>query len=170
MAGKSGSQGKGKAPGKGGAGTGAAAKSAAATPAPTAKPAAIAGPTVPRLTAGSLGWIGLVCAAVLGLGLLCSGLYALAIGADAPKPLIVSLLLVGSLQIGLSWLVLGRNRAAWAFLLSSVGTAALIFLFASPRLRDAFDVALPLALLPSTAFALTTIFLALASDEIEKRR
>jgi hypothetical protein len=105
------------------------------------------------------------------LGMLCgAGLIVLAvriwIGDNAmPPALPVGLGIVGVAQIACARFALRRVRAAWAFALSINATAFLIFLFGAPKLRDAAEVSIALALLPAVVFAAITTLYALSADE-----
>jgi hypothetical protein len=117
-----------------------------------------AGATARRLAAA------LGCA--LGPALAACGVWT-ALGAAAPLPFSVALLVVGGLEALLAWLLLRRSRSAWAFMASLNGTVFVVTLFGAPKLRDVFELSLGLALLPALVFGTLTLLLALASEEIE---
>lgn len=113
------------------------------------------------------GGMGALTAIGLGLGLLALGLYTL-LGEDPlPMPLTVALLLGGGVETTLGWFALRRVRAAWAFATSLAGTAAVAFLFSAPKIRDALEIELGIALLPSLFGAAACIMLALAAPDMK---
>lgn len=68
------------------------------------------------------------------------------------------------------------SRPAWSFALAVNGTMTVVFLFGAPRMRDALqraewvaerlnEVPLILGFIPALAFAATTTFLAMSSEE-----
>ena len=83
--------------------------------------------------------------------------------------LILGMILVGALQVVCSWLTLRRARVAWSFAVSMSGTIALTCLFGAPKIRDAMEIGIGVAMLPSVLAAVTTIFLAMAADAISSR-
>ena len=119
-----------------------------------------------RLPASSPGTWGAVLGHLLGLGLVVIGARGF-LGDSLPLPLTIGLVLGGGTMAALCVFAARRVRAAWAFALSMCGTAGLVFLFSAPKIRDALDVSLPLALLPCVAGAAAAILLAMAADEIK---
>ena len=93
----------------------------------------------------------------LGLGLFFRG--------SSSAPLRVALMLVGAAEIAVGYLALFRNRVGWSFALSINGTAAAIFLFGAPKVRDAADIDLGAALVPSFVLIVATTLLAASRDE-----
>ena len=127
-------------------------------------------PARPRspLPGSSPGAIGAYLGVGLGIGFLILALWGL--GSDAlPFPLILGMILVGALQVVCSWLTLRRARVAWSFAVSMSGTIALTCLFGAPKIRDAMEIGIGVAMLPSVLAAVTTIFLAMAADAISSR-
>lgn len=106
-------------------------------------------------------------AIVIGLGLAIGGIYATVEG-DWPKPLAIAIMVIGSVQIGLSLSTLRRSRLAWGFLTSIHATGVVLLFFAGPTIRDAFDVGLGLALIPSFVYGLLCTLLAI--DAIHFKR
>lgn len=109
--------------------------------------------------------------ALLGIGL---GLGFMLLGAGSfmrddplPLPLVVGLVLIGGLGATTSWFAMRRVRLAWAFAIAIGATASLVCMFAGPKIRDAMDVSLGLALLPSYLGALAAVLLAMAGPEIK---
>jgi len=102
-----------------------------------------------------------------GLALIVAGLVT-ALSADPfPGPLYVSMWLVGLASMLSSFFALRRSRVAWAFATSINGTVAVVLLFAAPRIRDTFDLALITAALPAVALVVVTSLLAVSSPELE---
>lgn len=122
---------------------------------------------LPPLGATTAGGLGAMCAIALGAGLVALGVAGALRGDPLPAPLTVSLCLFGALEAGLGWFTLRRRRAAWAFATSIAGTAAVAFLFSSPKIRDALDLELGVALVPSVFGAITCILLAMASPDVK---
>lgn len=126
----------------------------------------------PPLAPSSIGWWGAALGIALGLGLL--GLGLLGLGASAgfreqplPLPLVIALCVAGAIQAALSWYTIRRVRVAWAFATAIGGTAAVVFLFSAPKIRDALEVSLGMALLPAAIGAAVATLLALAAAEIK---
>ena len=119
-----------------------------------------------RLPASSPGTWGAALGDLLGLGLAGIGVRGMWTG-SLPLPLTLGLIIGGLLLAGLCGLTFYRVRAAWAFSLSMCGTSGLVFLFSAPKIRDALEVSLPVALLPCVAGAVAAILLAMAAPEIK---
>lgn len=117
------------------------------------------------LAASSPARFGAYLGALCGVALAGLGGYLLATGSDLPGALQVSLVLIGVIQVVCGWQAIKRSRAAWAFALSINGTAFIVFLFGAPKLRDAAEISIGLALLPAIIFAMVTTLYALDSDE-----
>ena len=79
----------------------------------------------------------------------------------------VALLVFGGLQAALGWFAFRLVRAAWAFATSLAGTTAAAFLFSAPKIRDALEVELGIALIPSLVGAAACIMLAMASPDVK---
>jgi hypothetical protein len=99
----------------------------------------------------------------VGLGVL--GAYLLVRGTALPPALPVSLILVGLIELACARATLARARVGWAFGLAIGGTAATIFLFGAPKLRDAAAVPIAVALLPALIFGVVALLHALSADE-----
>lgn len=134
---------------------------------PVETPARRIAARLPVLGVTSAGGLGALVAMALGVGLFALGAVTV-LGSDPlPGPLTVALLLAGGLEATLGWYALRRVRAAWAFATSLAGTAALAFLFSAPKIRDALEVELGVALLPSLLGAAACIMLALAAPDMK---
>ena len=94
------------------------------------------------------GWIGVV----LGMSMMAFGGY-LFLNSSQVATLNIAIIVVGLIQVASSFFSLRMVRVAWAFALSINGTAAIVTLFAAPRIRDAAEVSILVALLPCLLFA-----------------
>lgn len=101
---------------------------------------------------------------VVGLGMLGFSVY-LFLFASTPAPLNLALGIVGLVNAATSLFTLQAVRVAWAFALSINGTAAVVFLFSAPRLRDAAGIPIIAALIPCLIFAAIVLMHALEPDE-----
>lgn len=122
---------------------------------------------LPPLGLTTAGGMGAIVAMALGAGLFILGVASAVKDDPLPVPLITALLLFGALQAVLGWFALRRVRGAWAFATSLAGTAAIAFLFSAPKIRDALEVELGIALLPSLVGAAACIMLALAAPDMK---
>ena len=134
---------------------------------PVETPARHVAARLPPLGVTTAGGMGAVVAMLLGVGLFLLGCNTALREHPLPLPLTVALLLAGSLQAVLGWFALRRVRAAWAFATSLSGTAAIAFLFSAPKIRNALDVQLGVALLPALVGAAACIMLALAEPDVK---
>jgi hypothetical protein len=66
-------------------------------------------------------------------------------------------------------LSLVRSRMAWAFAVSLNGTAAVLFLFGIPQVRDGLGTKTVFAAAPCLVFAIITALLVTGSDQYEQR-
>lgn len=131
--------------------------------------AATARPRSP-LPSSSPGAIGAYLGIGLGLGFLGLGMLGgISSSHSLPYPLVLGMILFGALQTVCAWLTLRRARVAWSFAVSMSGTIALACLFGAPKIRDAMEVSIGVAMLPSLLAAVTTVFLAMAADAISSR-
>lgn len=133
------------------------------------RPRAVAARPRSPLPSSSPGAIGAYLGIGLGLGFLVLGVLGGLRAYPLPFPLVLGMVLVGALQIICSWLTLRRARVAWSFAVSMSGTIALVCLFGAPKIRDAMEVGIGVAVLPSVLAAVTTVFLAMAADAISSR-
>lgn len=101
---------------------------------------------------------------LLGLGII-GGLRA----ERLPIPLIIALCLAGPLEVWLCWQVLRRSRVAWSFAVALSGTASLVCLFSSPKIRDALALPIGLAVLPAVIAGVVAWLLASASADVSSR-
>lgn len=122
---------------------------------------------LPPLGLTTTGGMGAVVAIALGIGLFALGAYSGLKEHPLPMPLTVALCLFGGLLAALAWFALRRVRVAWAFATSLSGTAAVAFLFSAPKIRDALEIELGVALLPSMIGAAACIMLALAAPDVK---
>jgi len=77
----------------------------------------------------------------------------------------VALLVLAVVEGSTGYFTMKGKRAAWAFALSINGTCSVVLLFTAPRIRDAADVSIFVALVPCLIFALLVMLLALNSEE-----
>ena len=120
------------------------------------------------LSIASTGWWGALVGIGLGLALFALGL-ATALRADPmPLPLTIALCVAGALEASLCWLTMRRVRVAWAFATAIGGTAAVVFLFSAPKIRDALEVSLAVALVPAAIGAIVATLLATAAGEMSR--
>ena len=138
---------------------------AAVRPPPTAGAGHPRGP----LSATSPGAIGAYLGMGIGLGLLVLGVLGGLRTDPLPFALVLAMCLFGAMEGVVSWLTIRRQRIAWSFAVSISGTMALACLFGAPKIRDAMEVGIGLAVLPSLLSAVTTVLLAMAADEISAR-
>lgn len=96
--------------------------------------------------------------------MICFGAYLLAQG-NTPLPLGIAVLTVGAMEAASSFYTLKRVRVAWAFSMSINGTAFVVFLFTSARIRDAAEAHLVVALIPCLVFLVIVLLQALHSEE-----
>ena len=122
-----------------------------------------------RLPSSSPGAIGAYLGIGLGLGFLALGVLGSLRTHPLPFPLVLGMVLFGALLTVCAWLTLRRARVAWSFAVSMSGTIALTCLAGAPKIRDAMEVSIGVAMLPSLLAAVTTIFLAMAADAIASR-
>jgi len=101
---------------------------------------------------------------LLGLGII-GGLRA----ERLPIPLIIALCMAGPLLVWLCWQVLRRSRVAWSFAVALSGTASLVCLFSSPKIRDALALPIALAVLPAVIAGVVAWLLASASADVSSR-
>jgi integral membrane sensor domain MASE1 len=118
------------------------------------------------LQPGSTGWLGASIGIALGLGLFALGASSMFREVPLPPPLVIALCVVGALEAVVSWYTIRRVRVAWAFATAIGSTAAVVFLFSAPKIRDGLEVSLTVALMPALVGAVAATLLALASDEV----
>ncbi len=111
----------------------------------------------PSFTAALLG-------ALIGLGLLVFSTH-LFLNAHTSYPLNLAIAALGLGELACSYFVVRAVRVAWAFALSINGTAAVVLLFSAPRIRDAAEVSIALALLPSLLAFVIVILHSLKPEE-----
>ncbi len=134
---------------------------------PVEAPARHIAARLPPLGITTVGGIGAMVAMALGVGLIALAAVTAPGEHPLPAPLMVALLLAGSLEAALGWYTLRRVRAAWAFATSLAGTSAVAFLFSAPKIRDALEIELGVALLPCLVGAAACIMLAMAAPDMK---
>ncbi len=118
------------------------------------------------LSASSLAYIAASLGCVLGLATIILGAWLLVVKPPSISiTLSVSVVVMGVIELGASYFTLQGKRVAWAFMMSINGTAAVVFLFSAPRIRDAADLSLSLAAVPCLLFAIVVGFGAFSSDD-----
>jgi hypothetical protein len=100
---------------------------------------------------------------VVGVAMGLLGLWMLVRDPAPPIPLSIAFLVVAAVEIATGLFTLKVVRIAWAFGSSLNGTAAVVFLFGAPKVRDALQVHIALALIPCLVFGAITVLLALGS-------
>ena len=96
--------------------------------------------------------------------MICAGAY-LVVKGNTPLTLGISLICVGLMESAASFYTIKRVRVAWAFSISINGTAFVVFLFTSARIRDAAETHLLVALIPCLIFGAIVLLHALHSEE-----
>lgn len=117
-----------------------------------------------NISSSSPAFIASVLGLIIGAFMLCSGAYLLVAG-DMPITLGIAVVCVGIMEGAASYYTIRRFRVAWAFALSINGTAFVVFLFSSARIRDAVGTNILLALVPCLIFGLVVLLHALHSEE-----
>lgn len=102
--------------------------------------------------------------ALVGLGLIAFTVHLFA-NTGASLPLAISIGVLGIAQLATSYFVVRVVRVAWAFALSINGTAAVVLLFSAPRIRDALDVSIGLALVPCVVASVIVVLHSLAPED-----
>lgn len=111
----------------------------------------------PAADVDSLVWIGHGIPAAAGVASLVAAVGALQ--SDIQITLVISLLVLGVLLPALAWLSWGRNRAAWAFLVSLSIVLGIMTLFGAPKVRNLVGIPLAAALIIPGAFAVAAFCL-----------
>ncbi|MCP4444615.1 MAG: hypothetical protein GY811_04620 [Myxococcales bacterium] len=96
--------------------------------------------------------------------LLVAGGY-LATSDATPLPLDIALLVIAVVEGSTAFFTLQSKRVAWAFSLSVNGSCSLVMLFSAPRIRDAADVSILVALVPCILFGLLVLLQSLRPEE-----
>lgn len=101
----------------------------------------------------------------VGLAMVLGAAWMLLGGNDSPVPMAIAFVVAGGLELTTSWFSLRAVRVAWSFACSLNATAFVVFLFGTPKLRDALDIPIAVAMVPCLVFgAIATLYI-LASDE-----
>lgn len=116
------------------------------------------------LTPASPAFWGSAGAILVGIFLLCLGAY-LSSGGETPTAMNVALIVLALVEGATGFFTLKGKRVAWAFALSVNGTCSVVLLFAAPRIRDAADVSILVALLPCLVFGALVFLQALRPEE-----
>lgn len=116
------------------------------------------------LHATSFAFWGAAGSVLMSLVLVCLGLY-LFTGEGTPMALNIALLVLALVEGTTGVFTLLGKRVAWAFSLSINGTCAVVMLFSAPRIRDAAQVSLFMALVPCLTFGLLVLLQSLSPEE-----
>lgn len=137
--------------------------STAATPSnlPTADAKASSPKT---LSPASPSFAAAVIGGLTGLALLGFSVHLFA-NAGTTQPLNMAIAVLGIAQMACAYYTLRTVRVAWAFALSINGTAAVVLLFSAPRIRDAADVSILVALLPCMLASVIVILHSLKPED-----
>lgn len=102
---------------------------------------------------------------LLGFGMILLGVWLFSASSAVSGTLSVAVIVVGVIELASSFYMLKAHRVAWAFSMSINGTAAVVFLFSTPRIRDAADLSLGLSAIPFVLFAVVVSLSAMSSEE-----
>ncbi len=102
-------------------------------------------------------------AMLVAVGILALGLFLFS--GETPKTLNIALLVLALVEGVTGYFTLQGKRVAWAFSLSINGTGAVVMLFSAPRVRDAANVSIFVALLPCMIFGLLVLLQSLRTEE-----
>jgi hypothetical protein len=116
------------------------------------------------LTASSPAYFASIFGLLVGTVMALGGVYML-VSSSTPITLDIALICAGAMEFAASFYTLKRIRVAWAFAISINGTAFVVFLFTSARLRDATDAHIAVALLPAIIFAALVVLQTLHNEE-----
>lgn len=117
-----------------------------------------------RLSSKSPAFVAAVLGILTGLGLMGFAVYLIGT-AETPLTLDLALIVVGLIECVASFYTLQRVRVAWSFALSINGTVFAVLLFSAPRIRDAADVSIVVALIPSLIFGALVLLHSLQTDD-----
>jgi hypothetical protein len=130
---------------------------------------AVAAPARQPLAPGSPGAVGAYIGMLVGVGFVVLAVVG-AVRADRlPVPLILAMLAAGAAEVLLCWRTLRRSRVAWSFAVALSGTIALACLFGAPKIRDAMEVGIAIAAIPTLLATLATVLMAMVAEEISSR-
>ncbi len=116
------------------------------------------------LTPASPAFWGAAGGMLIGVGLFAYALY-LFTGDSTPKTLNVALMVIALAEASTAHFTLKGSRVAWAFALSINGTCSVVLLFAAPRIRDAADISIALALLPCIVLGILVLLHSLKPED-----
>jgi hypothetical protein len=117
-----------------------------------------------KMVSNNLAKAGAILGVVIGVGLLINGVHSF-LPPASPRPYSIAMLTAGIIECLVCYYALYGSRAAWSFALSLNGVAGCVFVFGATKVRDATELPLAVALVPSVMFGLCTVLLTLASDE-----
>ena len=102
-----------------------------------------------------------------GLALAGYGLSILVSGTAQSLPFKLAFLAGGVLECVLCVHALRRSRVGWSFATALSGTAAVVFLFGAPKVRDGLEVSIALGFIPCLVFSVITVLLALGFEDYQ---
>ncbi len=100
----------------------------------------------------------------MGVAMMVAGAYWMG-GAETSATLNIAIMVVGLMEAAACFYALHLHRVAWAFALSINGTACIVMLFSAPRIRDASEIGLGVALAPSVLFGAIVVLYTIAENE-----
>lgn len=121
-------------------------------------------PSAGRLASHTPAFVACAFGILIGLGLIGFALYLIAT-TNTPIVMDVALIVIGLTECAASFYTIYRIRVAWAFALSINGTAFVVFLFSAPRIRDAAEVSIAVALIPCLIFGVLVLLHSLHTEE-----
>lgn len=116
------------------------------------------------LSPASPSFVAAVIGGLTGLALLGFSIHLFA-NTGTSQPLNMAIVVLGITQLACAYYTLRTVRVAWAFALSINGTAAVVLLFSAPRIRDAADVSILVALLPCVLASVIVILHSLKPED-----
>lgn len=120
---------------------------------------------VTKLSKGSTARFGALLSMLIGAAMLPWGISQLIDSGDSSVPFLCAVVVIGVMELLTGLFTLWVSRVGWAFGLSLNGTLSAILFFGAPKLRDAYELDLSIALLPATIVMITTVLLATGSDD-----
>ena len=117
------------------------------------------------LSVNSLALYGCIAGFIVAFGLVVAGVFLFANGGGEPIAFRVGLIVTGLVEAWVCYLAIQGNRAGWSFALAISGTLTVAFLFGAPSVAEGLETSTVVGGSPSVLLLLTTIFLAVGSDE-----
>jgi hypothetical protein len=117
-----------------------------------------------RLLPNSPAFFASVFGILIGVALIGFAAYLMS-ATNTPIAMDLALIVIGLSECAASFYTLQRMRVAWSFALSLNGTAFVVFLFSAPRIRDAAEVSIAVALVPCLIFGALVLMHSLHSEE-----